>query len=56
MKLEIQNEDVGTMDISGSLAINTAENYPVPKTFGPDSSADQFHLKSIGKIIEQNEG
>lgn len=46
---------VGSFVISGSCAKTTDETVTLPADFGTKVDADHFHIKTVGKIIENNE-
>jgi len=53
--MEAETGDLGKMTIAGSCAKTADHSVQLPSDFGTKVDADMFHLKVIGKMIENNE-
>ncbi len=53
--MEAETGDLGKMTIAGSCAKTADQSVQLPADFGTKVDADMFHLKVIGKMIENNE-
>ena len=45
----------GKMEIHGSSSKSVSEQVNLPDDFGSGTDPDQFHISTIGRLIEQNE-
>jgi len=48
-------DSVGNMEIHGSSSKSSNETVNLPDDFGNGSDPDQFHIATIGRLIENNE-
>jgi hypothetical protein len=52
--LDVQTDSVGKMTIAGSSAKTTKAEVTVDAKFNDD--ADKVHIRTLGRLIEDNEG
>ena len=50
-----QPNGVGTMTLHGSSSKSASESATLPNDFGSGTDPDQFHISTIGRLIEGNE-
>ena len=56
LTIEALSQTIGSFTISGSASKSMDETVTLPKDFGSrNCDSDHFHLKTVGKIIENNE-
>lgn len=51
--MDSQYEDLGNLNLAGSCAKNAEKTVPLPSDFSEKS--DMFHIRNIGRMIEENE-
>lgn len=51
----VQNTGVGTLQIHGSSSKSASEQVTLPNDFGKGTDPDQFHISTIGRLVEANE-
>jgi len=51
----IKADGVGNMEIHGSSSKSASEAVTLPEDFGNGTDPDQFHIATIGRLIEANE-
>ena len=56
LTIEALSQTIGSFTISGSASKSMDETVTLPMDFGSrNCDSDHFHLKTVGKIIENNE-